>query len=79
MVAVFLTPFPSLPFPSHFDSHIVNGFALNVTRAAQGMPTTINNAKIAFLDINLQRHRMAMGVQVVVKDPKEVEQIRQVS
>jgi len=43
------------------------------------MPTTINNAKIAFLDINLQRHRMAMGVQVVVKDPKEVEQIRQVS
>ncbi|GMI34185.1 hypothetical protein TeGR_g763, partial [Tetraparma gracilis] len=52
-------------------------FALNTTRAAQGMPTTVKNAKIALLDINLQRHRLAMGVQVVVKDPDEIERIRQ--
>ncbi|GMI57924.1 hypothetical protein ScalyP_jg11435 [Parmales sp. scaly parma] len=62
---------------SAMESHIVNGFALNCTRAAQGMPTTIKGAKIALLDINLQRHRMAMGVQVIVKDPKEIEAIRQ--
>ncbi|GMH69982.1 hypothetical protein TrVE_jg2335 [Triparma verrucosa] len=62
---------------SSLESHIVNGFALNVTRAAQGMPTTVANAKIAMLDMNLQRHRLAMGVQVVVKDPDEIEKIRQ--
>jgi len=39
---------------SSMESHIVNGFALNVTRAAQGMPTTVKGAKIALLDINLQ-------------------------
>merc|ERR1719321_1312097 len=54
-------------------SHIVDGFALNITRAAQGMPTCVEGAKIALLDINLQRHRLAMGVQVVVKDPDEIE------
>mmetsp|Transcript_44268 Transcript_44268/g.51889 ORF Transcript_44268/g.51889 Transcript_44268/m.51889 type:complete len:156 (+) Transcript_44268:258-725(+) len=32
---------------------------------------------MAFLDMNLQRHRMAMGVQVIVKDPKEIENIKQ--
>ena len=56
---------------------MVNGFALNVTRAAQGMPTVVEGAKIAMLDINLQRHRLQMGVQVVVKDPDEIEKIRQ--
>lgn len=62
---------------SSMESHIVNGFALNVTRAAQGMPTTVKDAKIALLDINLQRHRMQMGVQVTIKDPEEIERIRQ--
>jgi T-complex protein 1 subunit alpha len=62
---------------SAMESHIVNGFALNTTRAAQGMPTCVEGAKIALLDINLQRHRLAMGVQVVVKDPEEIERIRQ--
>jgi T-complex protein 1 subunit alpha len=62
---------------SSLESHMVDGFALNVTRAAQGMPTTIKGAKIAMLDINLQRHRLQMGVQVVVKDPDEIEKIRQ--
>jgi len=51
-------------------------------RAAQGMPTAIEGAspgetvKIAMLDMNLQRHRMAMGVQVIVKDPAEIENIK---
>ena len=28
------------------------------------------------LDMNLRRHRMGMGVQVVVKDPAEIENIK---
>jgi len=61
---------------SSLESHLVNGFALNTTRAGQGMPTTMENVKIALLDMNIQRHRMAMGVQIIVKDPKEIEKIK---
>jgi T-complex protein 1 subunit alpha len=60
-----------------------SGFCLNVTRAAQGMPTTVGDVddevgqiKIAMNDMNLQKHRMAMGVSIQVKDPKEIENIR---
>lgn len=57
------------------------GFALNATRAAQGMPTSVSEAsgglvKIAMLDMNLQRHRMAMGVEVKVKSVHEIENIK---
>lgn len=67
---------------SAMESHFIEGgFALNAMRAAQGMPTAVegsleNPVKIAMLDMNLQRHRMAMGVQVVVKDPAEIENIK---
>jgi len=46
-------------------------------RAAQGMPRVVKNAKIAFLDIDLRKSKMAMGVQVVVTDPAQLEAIRQ--
>jgi len=66
---------------SSLESHLVDGFAINAMRAAQGMPTSVDGGadgvKIAMLDMNLQRHRMAMGVQVIVKDPKEIENIKQ--
>ena len=61
---------------SAMESQLVDGFALNCTRAAQGMPTFVENAKIALLDIDLKKHRMQMGVQVLVTDPKELENIR---
>jgi len=68
---------------SAMESHFIKGgFALNAMRAAQGMPTAVESTptnptvKIAMLDMNLQRHRMAMGVQVVVKDPAEIENIK---
>lgn len=32
--------------------------------------------KIAMLDINLQKHRMAMGVSIQVKNPEEIENIK---
>jgi len=65
---------------SSLDSHLMQGgFALSATRASQGMPTSIGGegcTKIAMLDMNLQRHRMAMGIQIQVTDPKEVENIK---
>jgi T-complex protein 1 subunit alpha len=41
------------------------------------MPTKVLNAKIALLDFNLQKHKLQLGVQVVVTDTKQVEEIRQ--
>lgn len=60
------------------DSELVDGFALNCTRASAAMPQELNgDIKVALLDINLQKHKMQMGVQVVVTDTKQVEEIRQ--
>lgn len=68
---------------SSMESHLIDGgFAINAMRAAQGMPTFVESTvdqpvvKIAMLDMNLQRHRMGMGVQVIVKDPAEIENIK---
>ena len=46
------------------ESTLVHGYALNATRASQQMPRSVQGAKIALLDFNLQRHRMSIGVQV---------------
>ncbi len=62
---------------SSLDTELVDGFALNCARASQGMPTKLVNVKVALLDFNLQKHKLQMGVQVVVKDTKQVEEIRQ--
>merc|ERR1719174_3123835 len=61
------------------DSSLIHGYVLGpgMGRAGQGMPRTIKNAKIALLDIDLRKSKMAMGVQVVVTDPKKLEDIRQ--
>lgn len=59
------------------DSRVLDGYALNLGRAAQGMPKRVKQARIACLDMNLQKLRLHMGVQVVVTDPVELEKIRQ--
>lgn len=59
------------------ESAVLDGYALNLGRAAQGMPKQVGPAKIACLDMNLQKARMAMGVQVLVTDPAELERIRE--
>ena len=59
------------------DSYLLNGYALNTGRAAQGMPTRVTPARIACLDFNLQKTKMQLGVQVLVTDPRELEKIRQ--
>ncbi|CAO3647756.1 unnamed protein product [Mucor fragilis] len=58
------------------ESAFVDGYALNCTVASQAMKKYVKNAKIACLDINLQKARMHLGVNIVVDDPDKLEDIR---
>ncbi|CAM6013941.1 unnamed protein product [Sphagnum balticum] len=59
------------------EIYLLNGYALNTGRAAQGMLKRLAPARIACLDVNLQRTKLQMGIQVLVTDPRELEKIRQ--
>lgn len=59
------------------DSYLLDGYALNIGRSAQGMPTRVAPARIACLDFNLQRTKMQMGIQVSVTDPRALKKIFQ--
>jgi T-complex protein 1 subunit alpha len=59
------------------ESILLDGYALNNTRAAQQMPKIVKNAKIALLDMNLNKEKLKMGVQVVIENPDDLEGIRE--
>lgn len=49
---------------------------MQTMKSHQLMPSLVKNAKLAVLDFNLQKFRLQLGVQVLVDDPKNLEQIR---
>ena len=59
------------------ETALVNGYAIEATRGSQGMPKMMKDCKIACVDFNLNKFRMQMGVQVLVKDPDNLDKIRQ--
>jgi T-complex protein 1 subunit alpha len=63
---------------SSLNSELVDGYALNCVKATPAMPSRLEGGvKLALLDFNLQKHKLQMGVQVVVTDTKQVEEIRE--
>lgn len=58
------------------ESQLVPGYALYRTRASQQMPRKIVGARIAFVDMNLMKFRLQLGVQVVVTEMRNLEDIR---
>merc|ERR1719397_824494 len=58
------------------DSMHVDGYCLQMARAAEGMPQRKENAKIAFVDIDFRKSPLKFGVKMMVTDPKEIEAMR---
>ncbi|KAI3389151.1 hypothetical protein SNEBB_009814 [Seison nebaliae] len=58
------------------ESVLVEGYALNCTRSSEAMPRSIEKAKIACLDMDLQKIRMKLGIQIVIDDPEKLEAIK---
>lgn len=58
------------------ESTLIKGYAINCTVASQAMTTRVENAKIACLDMNLQKARMHLGVHIIIDDPDQLESIR---
>lgn len=59
------------------ESRLVQGFAMNLSRAAQGMPTSVKDAKIALIDFDLRAVKMKLGINITISDPSKAEAIRQ--
>jgi len=62
---------------SILESQLINGYAIYTMRGAQGMPLSVKKAKIACLDMNLNKYRMQMGIQILIDNPEHLEKIRQ--
>ncbi len=49
---------------------------IEISNISPAMKTRITNAKIACLDIDLRKTRMQLGIQILVDDPEQLEEIR---
>ena len=49
---------------SSMESQFFPGFVTRMSRVSQQMPIRVENAKIAFVDFNLSKFRLAMGIEV---------------
>ncbi|CCW68412.1 unnamed protein product [Phytomonas sp. Hart1] len=59
------------------ESCLVQGVAMNLSRAAQGMPSSVKNAKLALVDFDLRAVKMKLGMNITITDPSKAEAIRQ--
>lgn len=58
------------------SSFFVEGYILNCTSASQEMKKHIADPKIVCLDMDLQKVRMKLGINIVVDNPEKLEDIR---
>lgn len=58
------------------ESRLIQGFALNCARAAQGMPSAVTNPKIALVDFDLRAVKMKLGITITITDPSKAEDIK---
>lgn len=58
------------------ESELINGYAIQLGRASQQMPRVVNNARVACLDLNLQKFRMAVGITVQCNDVNQLSGVR---
>ena len=56
-------------------SHSLLG-CIEISIMSLAMKTRITNAKIACLDIDLRKTRMQLGIQILIDDPEQLEEIR---
>eukprot|EP00924_Labyrinthula_sp_SR-Ha-C_P000762 maker-scaffold_7-snap-gene-3.56-mRNA-1 protein AED:0.04 eAED:0.04 QI:420/1/1/1/1/1/7/59/552 len=59
------------------DSCLVDGYAVPLSRASQGIPPAVSNAKIALLDFGLARFKVKMGITVSLSSVEEVSGLQQ--
>lgn len=62
---------------SQRESMLVNGYALEETRASQAMPKKIDNAVIACVSWDLRKKPLKFGIQMIISDPDEIQKMRQ--
>jgi len=58
------------------DSELINGYALEEYRCSQQMPRILRNAKIAMIDFDLRKMALKFGVQMLIEDSSNIEEMR---
>ncbi len=68
---------PQGPRKRALESMLVKGYALELHRRLAGHDDRgYRMPRLPCLDMNLQKERMKLGVQITVDDPQQLEQIR---
>lgn len=58
------------------DSQLIDGFALEETRASDQMVKSQTDCKIALIDFDLRKKPLKFGIQMIIEDPEALEQMR---